>query len=103
MSTRVALFVYLALCAAAPVSAQQAPIQIGAILQLTRSGASYDVWMNGGTEIAHSPASLRTPGGLLAPDAVQKSGATGRDAGGARPISFKIDLVMGAMFRLPPL
>src|SRR5690349_3955878 len=32
--------------------AQQTPIKIGAILPLTGSGASYGVWMKGGTEMA---------------------------------------------------
>ncbi len=52
MLTRVILLVCLALFAAAPTAAQQAPIKIGAILPLTGSGASYGVWMKGGTEIA---------------------------------------------------
>lgn len=37
---------------ATPAAAQQPPIRIGAILPLTGSGASYGVWMKGGTEMA---------------------------------------------------
>jgi ABC-type branched-subunit amino acid transport system substrate-binding protein len=36
----------------APAVQAQAPIKFGAILPLTGSGASYGVWMKGGTEIA---------------------------------------------------
>ncbi len=51
MPSRIALLasLLLAVCGA---SAQQPPIRIGAILPLTGSGASYGVWMKGGTEIA---------------------------------------------------
>ena len=52
MLTRVVLLLCLALVAATPAAAQQPPIKIGAILPLTGSGASYGVWMKGGTEIA---------------------------------------------------
>jgi ABC-type branched-subunit amino acid transport system substrate-binding protein len=37
---------------AATAAAQQPVIKIGAILPLTGSGASYGVWMKGGTEMA---------------------------------------------------
>lgn len=46
------LAVLLALALLAPTAGAQAPIKIGAILPLTGSGASYGVWMKGGTEIA---------------------------------------------------
>jgi len=52
MSKRLAIFCSLALLAASAAFAQQPPIKIGAILPLTGSGASYGVWMKGGTEIA---------------------------------------------------
>lgn len=52
MSKRLALLLSLALLVVTPVAAQQAPIKIGAILPLTGSGASYGVWMKGGTEMA---------------------------------------------------
>jgi len=42
----------LALALAAAAHAQQLPVKIGAILPLTGSGASYGVWMKGGTEMA---------------------------------------------------
>ncbi len=52
MVKRLAAALSLALVAAAPAAAQQPPVKIGAILPLTGSGASYGVWMKGGTEIA---------------------------------------------------
>ena len=53
MLTRlIALTALLAIAAVAPATAQTEPIKIGAILPLTGSGASYGVWMKGGTEIA---------------------------------------------------
>jgi branched-chain amino acid transport system substrate-binding protein len=52
MPARVALLMCTLLFAAVQASAQQPPIKIGAILPLTGSGASYGVWMKGGTEIA---------------------------------------------------
>ena len=52
MSKRFALLLSLALLVVTAVAAQQAPIKIGAILPLTGSGASYGVWMKGGTEMA---------------------------------------------------
>jgi len=51
MLDRIALFAFLTLFAGG-ASAQPAPIKIGAILPLTGSGASYGVWMKGGTEMA---------------------------------------------------
>jgi ABC-type branched-subunit amino acid transport system substrate-binding protein len=53
MLKRLAGFAGVAVLAAASIAvAQTAPIKIGAILPLTGSGASYGVWMKGGTEIA---------------------------------------------------
>ena len=51
MLKRFALAATLALFALG-AHAQQPPIKIGAILPLTGSGASYGVWMKGGTEMA---------------------------------------------------
>jgi len=51
MLKRRTLFASLLLLTSAAI-AQQAPIKIGAILPLTGSGASYGVWMKGGTEMA---------------------------------------------------
>ena len=51
MPSRFALLASV-LLAVAGASAQQPPIRIGAILPLTGSGASYGVWMKGGTEMA---------------------------------------------------
>ena len=45
--------------------AQQPPIKIGAILPLTGSGASYGVWMKGGTEIAAEE--INAAGGIARP------------------------------------
>jgi branched-chain amino acid transport system substrate-binding protein len=44
--------VLLSVLLAATAAAQQPAIKIGAILPLTGSGASYGVWMKGGTEMA---------------------------------------------------
>ena len=52
MLKRFALLVSVFVFAALPAAAQPAPIKIGAILPLTGSGASYGVWMKGGTEMA---------------------------------------------------
>src|SRR5512134_1806073 len=52
MLMRVVVFACAMLFAAAQALAQQPPVKIGAILPLTGSGASYGVWMKGGTEIA---------------------------------------------------
>src|SRR5882672_3400607 len=53
MRTILSAFCTLALLAGATnVAAQGSPIKIGAILPLTGSGASYGVWMKGGTEMA---------------------------------------------------
>ena len=52
MLKRLALLVSLFVLAVMPAAAQQGPIKIGAILPLTGSGASYGVWMKGGTEMA---------------------------------------------------
>ncbi len=49
---RVPVTLLLALVALAPSAGAQGPIKIGAILPLTGSGASYGVWMKGGTEMA---------------------------------------------------
>jgi branched-chain amino acid transport system substrate-binding protein len=63
MFRRVAALLFLAL-AAAPAGAQpSAPIKIGAILPLTGSGASYGVWMKGGTEIATEE--INAAGGIM--------------------------------------
>jgi ABC-type branched-subunit amino acid transport system substrate-binding protein len=51
MLSRIALTAAL-LIAAGSASAQQPTLKIGAILPLTGSGASYGVWMKGGTEMA---------------------------------------------------
>jgi len=51
MLKRLTVFASLTLLAGAAI-AQQPPIKIGAILPLTGSGASYGVWMKGGTEMA---------------------------------------------------
>ncbi len=63
MLKRLSLLLALALLAAAPASAQQAPIKIGAILPLTGSGASYGVWMKGGAEIAAEE--INAAGGIM--------------------------------------
>ncbi len=63
MLKRVAALLSLALLAAVPAAAQQAPIKIGAILPLTGSGASYGVWMKGGTEIAAEE--INAAGGIM--------------------------------------
>ena len=47
----------------APAAAQQPPIRIGAILPLTGSGASYGVWMKGGTEMAAEE--INAAGGIV--------------------------------------
>jgi len=47
-----ACFALALLAVASTAAAQGAPIKIGAILPLTGSGASYGVWMKGGTEMA---------------------------------------------------
>jgi branched-chain amino acid transport system substrate-binding protein len=52
MLKRVVLFICVTLLAITEAAAQQPPIKIGAILPLTGSGASYGVWMKGGTELA---------------------------------------------------
>src|SRR6266542_4732468 len=53
MLTRLsALFLVLALAVTAASYAQQPPVESGAILPLTGSGASYGVWMKGGAEMA---------------------------------------------------
>ena len=52
MLKRLAPFLSVICIAASAAVAQQPPIKIGAILPLTGSGASYGVWMKGGTEIA---------------------------------------------------
>src|SRR6185436_20734257 len=51
MLKRLSLFASLIVFTAGAL-AQQPPIKIGAILPLTGSGASYGVWMKGGTELA---------------------------------------------------
>jgi len=63
MLTRLAAVLSLSLVAASPAAAQRAPIKIGAILPLTGSGASYGVWMKGGTEIATEE--INAAGGIL--------------------------------------
>src|SRR6266508_506691 len=63
MLKRVAALLSLALLATVPAAAQQPPIKIGAILPLTGSGASYGVWMKGGTEIAAEE--INAAGGIM--------------------------------------
>jgi branched-chain amino acid transport system substrate-binding protein len=63
MLKRLAALLSLTLLAALPAAAQQAPIKIGAILPLTGSGASYGVWMKGGTEIAVEE--INAAGGIM--------------------------------------
>jgi branched-chain amino acid transport system substrate-binding protein len=63
MLKRLSLLLALALLAAAPTHAQQAPIKIGAILPLTGSGASYGVWMKGGAEMAAEE--INAAGGIM--------------------------------------
>jgi ABC-type branched-subunit amino acid transport system substrate-binding protein len=63
MLKRLSLLLALALLAAAPAHAQQAPIKIGAILPLTGSGASYGVWMKGGAEMAAEE--INAAGGIM--------------------------------------
>ncbi len=62
MPTRLVVLLALALFAV-PAAAQQPPIKIGAILPLTGSGASYGVWMKGGTEIATEE--INAGGGIM--------------------------------------
>ncbi len=63
MFRRVAALLFLALAAAPAAAQQSAPIKIGAILPLTGSGASYGVWMKGGTEIATEE--INAAGGIM--------------------------------------
>ena len=63
MLTRLTTVLSLALVVVTPAAAQQPPIKIGAILPLTGSGASYGVWMKGGTEIAAEE--INASGGIL--------------------------------------
>jgi len=63
MLKRLTAVLCLTLLAGLPVAAQQPPIKIGAILPLTGSGASYGVWMKGGTEIAAEE--INAAGGIM--------------------------------------
>jgi branched-chain amino acid transport system substrate-binding protein len=62
MLKRLAAFFSVTLIGASAALAQQQPIKIGAILPLTGSGASYGVWMKGGTEMAVDE--INTSGGI---------------------------------------
>src|SRR5574342_205384 len=63
MLKHLAALVSFTLLTALPAAGQQAPIKIGAILPLTGSGASYGVWMKGGTEIAAEE--INAAGGIM--------------------------------------